>query len=124
MNPDAPGNWQNENEERITATEGMPTFEYVRDGWALSLMEGKSSEFVVVSTRLRAFNAHQLSERCNAAWRNQNPIYFHYAWDTYDPTTGYERRAQICSARPLETPDGAGIMLWIALPISELDINE
>lgn len=124
MNADAKSYWQDEGEERITATERMPTFEIVRDGWAQGLLEGQSSEFVIVSTTLRAFNAPRFSEKCNRAWQNNNPIYFHYTWDEYDSTTGYERRAQICAAKPFKAPDGEGIMLWIAMPISELGLSE
>src|SRR4030067_3454667 len=94
-------------EDKITIIEGPPpTFEAVKDGWAVGLIESPLL-FTVGITRLRTFNGPALLERCHRAWRHRNTIQLEYRDDE-----GLENQAPILAARALEVDEGQVLLLW------------
>lgn len=105
-------------DEKITIIEGPPpTFEAVDDGWVLGLNESPVLADVAV-TRLRTFNGPALVERCQRAWRNQQPIYLEYR-----SQDGLEQQAPIIAARTVEIDDGQLLLLWVRLEDEEVELE-
>ncbi len=105
-------------DEKITIIEGPPpTFEVVNDTWALGLYDGPILSDIAV-TRLRTFNGPALVERCNRAWRNQQPIHLEFR-----ETDGLEQSAPIVAARYVDTVDGQMLILWVRIPKDEEEIE-
>lgn len=103
-------------EDKITIIEGPPpTFEAVKDGWAVGLIESPLL-FSVGLTRLRTFNGAALLERCHRAWRHRNTIQLEYRDDE-----GLENQAPILAARALEVDEGQVLLLWVR---QEIDLDE
>lgn len=105
-------------DEKITIIEGPPpTFEIVSDVWANGIVESPTPGSVV-ETRLRTFNGPALVERCHRAWRNRQPIQLEYR----NPD-GLNREAPIIAARSAEGDDGQLLILWLRLPVDEIEIE-
>lgn len=105
-------------DEKITIIEGPPpTFELVPDVWANGIFEGPTPGSVVM-TRLRTFNGPALVERCHRAWRNRQPIQLEYR----NPD-GLNREAPIIAARSTESGDGQVLILWLRLPVDEIEVE-
>jgi hypothetical protein len=105
-------------DEKITIIEGPPpTFELVPDVWANGIVECPTPGSVVM-TRLRTFNGPALVERCHRAWRNRQPIQLEYR----NPD-GLNREAPIIAARSTESRDGQVLMLWLRLPVDEIEVE-
>jgi hypothetical protein len=97
-------------EDKITIIEGPPpTFEAVTDSWVIGVSESPNLGEVVM-TRLRTFNGPELVERCNRAWRHQQPICLEYRTEE-----GLQEQAPIVAARYLETEEGHMLLLWLRL---------
>ena len=105
-------------DDKITIIEGPPpTFEAVDDGWVLGLNESPSLGEIAV-TRLRTFNGPALVERCDRAWRHQQPIQLEYR-----TTDGIQQQAPIVAARYIETEAGHVLILWVRLTDEEVELE-
>jgi len=106
---------QNLMEDKITIIEGpTPTFEIVKDGWALGLNESHLL-FEIGLTQLRTYNGQSLLERCHRAWRHNNAINLEYRDEN-----GFENQSPILAARTLEVDEGQVLLLWVR---QEIDID-
>jgi hypothetical protein len=105
-------------DDKITIIEGPPpTFEVVKDGWILSLIESPNLSDIVM-TRLRTFNGPALVERCYRAWRENNTILLEYRG-----SDGLEYTAPILAARYLEVDEGQMLFLWVRLNNEEVELE-
>ncbi len=97
-------------DDKITIIEGPPpTFEEVRDGWALGLHDSLGSAIIGV-TRLRTFNGAALVERCNRTWRAQGLMELEYR-----APDGLAQLSPILAARHVELEEGQLLLLWVRL---------
>lgn len=109
--------WSMVMEDNITIIEGPPpTFEAVREGWALSLSDCPNLTHLAL-TRLRTFNGPALVERCHHAWRNQQPIHL-----IFRTSEGLQHQAPIVAARYTDTDDGQLLLLWVRLNDQDVEL--
>jgi hypothetical protein len=105
-------------DDNITIIEGPPpTFEAIREEWALGLAECPDLSHVV-STRLRTFNGPALVERCHHAFRKQQPIKL-----VFRTTEGLESQAPILAARSVDVEEGQMLILWLRFSGDEVDFE-
>jgi hypothetical protein len=104
-------------DDKITIIEGPPpTFEPLREGWALGLNDSASLTGVVV-TRLRTFNGAALVERCHQAWHNQSDMILEYR-----DMSGLEHQSLILAARTVKVDEGDILILWVRLTQEEVGL--
>ncbi len=95
-------------DDKITIIEGPPpTFERVRDGWAIGLNETPTITDVAVA-RLRTFNGPALVERCHRASNSHGHMVLEFR-----NTLGLPEETPILAARSMLTEDGHLLMLWV-----------
>lgn len=101
-------------DDKITIIEGPPpTFESIREAWALGLNESPYLSDVAI-TRLRTFNGASLIERCHRAWRKQGTIHLEYR-----DMDGLQNTTPILAARSLDVEDGQLLILWVRVESEE-----
>src|SRR5512139_834775 len=105
--------------EMITIIEGPPPeFMLAQDAWSTSVWEGQMPRAVGVC-QMRTFNAQNLMDRCQRAWKEGRPVHL-----DFPQMDGLRQEVEVLAAKPGHVEEGDLIYLWVAVPREAAIIEE
>ena len=105
--------------ELITIVEGpAPEFQPSPYLWFQSVLEGPEDAETVMC-ELRTLNGTSILERCLSAWREGRPVRL-----DYPDQISLRRQSDVVAMRLTEVEAGPLLILWIRMPMSELQEQE
>lgn len=104
--------------EKITIIEGpTPEFREVNGLWIQGVVESPG-QFENFFTELRAFDGLSLLERCQNAWRNNQPVVLEYRAES-----GLNEEITIIAAHFEEADDGDLLQIWVRHPREDVEFE-
>jgi hypothetical protein len=102
--------------ELITIIEGpTPEFRPTPVDWAQSVLEGPEDRLVAVC-HLRTGNGEDIMERCRNAWKDGRPVRL-----DFPDEMRMRQQVDVVSIRLEKLDEGPALMLWVALPLGDIE---
>ena len=102
--------------ELITIIEGpTPEFRPTPVDWVQSVLEGPEDRLVAVC-HLRTGNGEDIMERCRNAWHDGRPVRL-----DFPDEMRMRQQVDVVSIRLEQLEAGPALMLWVALPLDNIE---
>lgn len=102
--------------ELITIIEGpTPEFRPTPVDWVQSVLEGPEDRLVAMC-HLRTGNGGDIMERCRNAWKDGRPVRL-----DFPDEMRMRQQVDVVSIRLEQLDEGEALMLWVALPLDEVE---
>ena len=102
--------------EFITIIEGpTPEFRPTPVDWVQSVLEGPE-ECLVAVCQLRTGNGEDIMERCRNAWKDGRPVRL-----DFPDEMRMRQQLDVISLRLEQRDEGEALMLWVALPLDQIE---
>lgn len=102
--------------ELITIIEGpTPEFRPTPVDWVQSVLEGPEDRLVAVC-QLRTGNGEDIMERCRNAWKVGRPVRL-----DFPDELRMRQQVDVVSLRLEQLDEGEALMLWVALPLDDIE---
>jgi hypothetical protein len=105
--------------ELITIIEGpTPEFRPTPVDWVQSVLEGPIDRLVAVC-QLRTGNGEDIMDRCRNAWKDGRPVRL-----DFPDEMRMRQQVDVVSLRLEQLDEGEALMLWVALPLDDIEEME